>query len=421
MMIFLAACNSSEVDSSGSSSSVSAAESNPSSSSGQTAGGIRYWVTGLSEALTYEQITSFAESTLPIETSLAGITFAFSNELQPVHYQADGQTSYTDEATGEELPIPHFSVMAFSKIEDSAVFGGGQAEIVDGSMLNADDKGQCLISKDLADSAKKSVGDKIKIQNSLDDNITGEYQIKGIYQIIGYEPQDTPYPSNDPNNSIYISVQDLGAFNGKTSGNCQWVLSNFLMRSKEDADLLLKELQGKGLSSSVQLLTDEEIAAAQQNMQSGNISDLTALSGQSLTDDSAVTADIFQQHDVTMVNIWATYCTPCINEMEDLGNLNREYQDAGKSFAIVGVLSDVVSKDEETAELALEIVEKTKADYLHVILDFEAYQQYMPQIYAVPTTLFVDKDGKVISSTSGSRKKEDWQKLIDPLLDGNPS
>ena len=42
-----------------------------------------------------------------------------------------------------------------------------------------------------------------------------------------------------------------------------------------------------------------------------------------------VDQSIFSDYKLTMVNVWATFCTPCINEMPDLGELAAEYSDQG--------------------------------------------------------------------------------------------
>ena len=55
-------------------------------------------------------------------------------------------------------------------------------------------------------------------------------------------------------------------------------------------------------------------------------------------DGEKVTEEIFQQADLTMVNIWATFCGPCIQEMPDLAQLSEEYQDKG--VQIIGLIGD---------------------------------------------------------------------------------
>ena len=58
---------------------------------------------------------------------------------------------------------------------------------------------------------------------------------------------------------------------------------------------------------------------------------------------NAVDQSILEDYDLTMVNVWATYCTPCLQEMPDLGELASEYEDKG--VQILGLVSDVLNSD----------------------------------------------------------------------------
>ena len=44
-------------------------------------------------------------------------------------------------------------------------------------------------------------------------------------------------------------------------------------------------------------------------------------------DGEEVDQSIFTGYDVTMVNVWATFCGPCLSEMPDLGALHQEFSD----------------------------------------------------------------------------------------------
>ena len=54
--------------------------------------------------------------------------------------------------------------------------------------------------------------------------------------------------------------------------------------------------------------------------------------------------DLFAEHEVTMINIWATWCKPCKSELEELGNLHRRL--LKKNAAIVGICDDANEKSE---------------------------------------------------------------------------
>ncbi|BDF05720.1 TlpA family protein disulfide reductase [[Clostridium] hylemonae] len=128
----------------------------------------------------------------------------------------------------------------------------------------------------------------------------------------------------------------------------------------------------------------------------------------------AVSDEIFSKADLTMVNIWGTFCGPCIREMPDLGELSREYADKG--VQIVGLVSDVGKAKDEKAE---EIVSTTKADYTHIIASQDLMTGILGSVNVVPTTIFVDKEGNQVGDVySGARDKDEWAGIIDELLNG---
>jgi thiol-disulfide isomerase/thioredoxin len=132
-----------------------------------------------------------------------------------------------------------------------------------------------------------------------------------------------------------------------------------------------------------------------------------------------VTNDVFADYEVTMVNIWASYCNPCVNEMPDLAELNGEYQDQG--FQIVGIILDATdskgSVDDAVLADAMDIIESTGADYTHIIPSAAMLGAYLRNISSVPTTVFVNSEGGIIGSAYvGSRSKADWAAIIDEKL-----
>ena len=130
-------------------------------------------------------------------------------------------------------------------------------------------------------------------------------------------------------------------------------------------------------------------------------------------DGEAVTQEILEGTDLTMVNIWATFCRPCISEMPDLAALNEEYADRG--FQVVGIISDVTQAGDETAG---EIVSMTGADYTHIVASDDLRSGFLRIVNVVPTTIFLDREGKRVGETySGSRSKEGWAEIIELLME----
>ena len=123
----------------------------------------------------------------------------------------------------------------------------------------------------------------------------------------------------------------------------------------------------------------------------------------------------FSDSKLTMINVWATYCNPCLAEMPDLGELAAEYDAA--DFQIIGVVSDVMAEDDsKNIEYAKQLIEETKASYPHLLLNESLYMSFVGAISAVPTTFFVRQDGSMVGYLTGAMPKENWKTLIDELL-----
>ena len=79
------------------------------------------------------------------------------------------------------------------------------------------------------------------------------------------------------------------------------------------------------LSACGQAAAPAETSGAEETAPAGILSSFDTVD----LDGNAVDQGVFSEHKLTMVNIWATYCGPCISEMPDLGILAEEYEDKG--------------------------------------------------------------------------------------------
>jgi len=133
------------------------------------------------------------------------------------------------------------------------------------------------------------------------------------------------------------------------------------------------------------------------------------------TDGTAWNSDKFADSKLTMINVWATYCNPCLSEMPDLGELAAEYDPA--QFQIVGVVSDVMAEDGiKNIEHAKQLISETKANYPHLLLNESLFMSFVNAVSAVPTTFFVRQDGSMVGYLTGAMSKESWKNIIDDLL-----
>ncbi|MDY5918373.1 MAG: TlpA disulfide reductase family protein, partial [Treponema sp.] len=132
-----------------------------------------------------------------------------------------------------------------------------------------------------------------------------------------------------------------------------------------------------------------------------------------------ITSEIFEDAELTMINIWGTFCGPCIKEMPDLAQLNKNNENKG--FQIIGIVIDAVNRkglpDSKQMDAAKKIVKQTGADYIHIVPDSKLLNGILQNVFAVPTTIFVDKNGNQVGETyTGSRSLADWQKIVDSLI-----
>ncbi len=131
---------------------------------------------------------------------------------------------------------------------------------------------------------------------------------------------------------------------------------------------------------------------------------------------NAVSSGIFADSQITMVNVWATYCNPCLNEMPSLGELAQEY-DAGE-FRLIGIISDVPENaDQEILDLAKDLIEQTGASYTHLPINESLYHALLEDVTAVPTTFFFDENGMLLETVVGAMDKSSWKEKIDGLLE----
>ncbi len=127
-------------------------------------------------------------------------------------------------------------------------------------------------------------------------------------------------------------------------------------------------------------------------------------------DASEVTSEaLFKDAKVTVVNLWATWCGPCVRELPELEKLRQDYADKGVQVA--GILL-------ETSAAALEdaksILRDAGADY-PVLLPTEEMGELINVQY-IPTTYFVDPQGRVLGEAVVGADVQGYRDRLDQLL-----
>ena len=129
-----------------------------------------------------------------------------------------------------------------------------------------------------------------------------------------------------------------------------------------------------------------------------------------------ISSDIFSKSKLTMVNVWATYCNPCLSEMPELGELAGAYEE--EEFQVIGIISDVMdTADQKTIDMAKELITQTEADYPHLVLNESVYFALLTDVAVVPTTFFIDENGVVLDTVLGAMNRSGWEEKINELLE----
>lgn len=128
-------------------------------------------------------------------------------------------------------------------------------------------------------------------------------------------------------------------------------------------------------------------------------------------DGNIVDETVFAEHKITLINVWATFCPPCIKEVPELAELNADYADKG--FQVIGILVD---ENRSTPINAKQLAEDTGANYRQLKIS-GSVKTFIGGITAYPHTVFVNAEGRQIGSPyTGAKSKADWKKIIDEMI-----
>ena len=132
----------------------------------------------------------------------------------------------------------------------------------------------------------------------------------------------------------------------------------------------------------------------------------------SFADQSGKTAALadFRGH-VVLVNLWATWCAPCIKEMPSLARLQAKLGDL-KILAI--------SEDRQGVEVVPPFIAKNHIEGLAIYLDPKNEVDHALGVEGLPTSYLIDRDGRIVGKLEGAA---DWDgaamvALIERYLKG---
>ncbi len=145
------------------------------------------------------------------------------------------------------------------------------------------------------------------------------------------------------------------------------------------------------------------------------IPDLTLnFKGSDLATGMEVDQKEFAPAKLTLVNVWGTFCPPCLEELPDLEKLSKKVM--WQRVQVIGVLCDAFDGSTRNVDLAKKIIREKNIAYRNFILDKNT--PWLAAIQAVPTTYIVDSKGKVVAEPIvGSRTADEYKAIIDATLE----
>jgi len=202
-----------------------------------------------------------------------------------------------------------------------------------------------------------------------------------------------------------------------------------------DAFATLKEAVGFGFNDLNQMMKDEDLASVRQLPDwAGFETEATAMvkAAAQKEIDSLLAANEpfdfnFELDDIAgkkvskadfagkvmIVDIWGTWCPPCRAEIPHFVELDKQFKEKG--LQIVGLNKERSPDAEEAVKTVKDFCDENGVTYPCALIS-DAVMEQVPDFQGFPTTLFIDRAGKVRLKVVGARGPEFLQGVVETLL-----
>ena len=135
-------------------------------------------------------------------------------------------------------------------------------------------------------------------------------------------------------------------------------------------------------------------------------------------DGEEMTGADFAGEKLTVLNVWATWCPPCISELPHLQEVSEAYADKG--VTVVGVMHDGINRlfepQEDVIKTGKALLADAGADYTIILPDATLINGPISTMQYFPTTFFINAGGEIIKTIIGGKDAAGWGKEIDGAL-----
>lgn len=122
-----------------------------------------------------------------------------------------------------------------------------------------------------------------------------------------------------------------------------------------------------------------------------------------------ISSDVFKDSKLTVVNVWGSWCGPCVQEIPELQKLYESMKE--KDVNVIGLAQDAGTDLDSVKE----IIDKNKVTYQNIVPE-GVTEDFVMSLMAFPTTFFVDSDRNVVGVIQGARNLEAFTSAVESVL-----
>ncbi len=190
---------------------------------------------------------------------------------------------------------------------------------------------------------------------------------------------------------------------------------------EDKLESLEKEFPGCGSTPSA----GESVDASTAGMTAGanassEATKFPSFTGKDLDGNDVNSDELFSSSKVTVMNFWFTTCKPCVGELGDLEQLNKEL--AEKGGQVVGVNSFTLDGNKDEIADAKDVLNKKGVTYKNIWFksDSEA-GKFTSNLFSFPITYVIDQNGNIVGepivgAISSAEQRAALDKLIDQAI-----